>query len=91
MLRSTRSDLRIDISISKLTNRFYTTLDEIAGRLIFAPRSLVDVHDILVDFVGIAKTWVEPATPGSARRIATCQVSIEIFQYANYFLVSQNE
>ena len=68
MLRPLRSDLRIDISISKLTKPFYTTLDEIAGRVIFAPQSPVQVHDVLIDFLGFARTWVDPSIPGTARR-----------------------
>jgi hypothetical protein len=64
-------DLHIDMSISKSTKPFYTTLDEIAGRLVFAPQSPVEVHDVVIDFLGVAKTWVDPATPGSTRKKAT--------------------
>lgn len=91
MLTSSRSDLRIDMSISKLTKPFYTTLDEITGRLIFTPQSPVEVHDILIDFLGFAITWIDPATPGSARKKAACQVQIENIPYADKSLVSQDE
>jgi hypothetical protein len=64
---SSRSDLRIDLSVSKLTKPFYTTLDEIAGRIIYAPASPVTVSDVIIDFVGIARTWVDPTTPGTPR------------------------
>jgi uncharacterized protein (DUF2342 family) len=70
MLSSSRSDLRIDLSASKLTKPFYTTLDDVAGRIIYAPPSPVTVSDVIIDFVGIARTWVDPATPGSPRKRA---------------------
>lgn len=70
MLRSSRSDLRIDLSASKLTKPFYTTLDEITGRIIYAPTSPVTISDVTIDFVGIARTWVDPSTPGSPRKRA---------------------
>lgn len=82
MLRSSRSDLRIDMSISKLTKPFYTTLDEIAGRLIFNPQLTVEVDDVLIDFLGFAKTWIDPATPGSARKKGVCQVATNRVAYA---------
>jgi hypothetical protein len=75
MLRSsTRSELRIDLSSSRLTKPFYTTLDEISGRVIFAPQSPVEVNDIVIDFVGRAKTWMDPPTPGTPRKAAFSQV-----------------
>lgn len=70
MLGSSRSDLRIDLSASKLTKPFYTTLDDIVGRIIYAPPSPVTVSDMIIDFVGIARTWVDPLTPGSPRKKA---------------------
>jgi len=71
---SSRSNLRIDLSVSKLTKPFYTTLDEIAGRIIYAPPSPVTVSDVTIDFVGIARTWVDPAMPGSPRKKADALV-----------------
>jgi len=70
MMSSSRSDLRIDLSASKLTKPFYTTLDDIAGRVIYAPPSPITVSDVIIDFVGIARTWVDPTTPGSPRKKA---------------------
>lgn len=76
MLPSAHSDLRIDLSSSRLGRPFYTTLDKITGRLIYAPQSPMDVHDIVVDFLGISKTWIDPSIPGSARKKAFTQVLI---------------
>jgi hypothetical protein len=79
MLRSviaSRSDLRIDLSASKLVKSFYTTLDEISGRVIFSPNTPVEVDDVVIDFVGCAKTWIEPTTPGAPRMTAYSQVYI---------------
>jgi hypothetical protein len=39
----------------------------------------VVVHDIIVDFLGIAKTWIDPAIPGSTRKRAFNQVIIPKF------------
>lgn len=83
MLRPRRSDLRIDLSCSRLIKPFYTTLDEICGHIIYAPQTAVSVHDIVIDFLGLAKTWVDPATPGSMRRRATAQVCPDPDQPAN--------
>jgi hypothetical protein len=74
MLSSSQSELRIDLSCSKLQKPYYTTLDEISGRVIYTPQSPTLVKDILIDFLGIAKTWVDPTIPGSPRRQANCQV-----------------
>jgi hypothetical protein len=71
MLRSSRNDLRIDLSVTKLAKPFYTTLDEIAGRIIYAPESPAIVADVVIDFVGVARTWLDPATPGAPRKMAT--------------------
>jgi len=73
MLRS-RGELRIDLSASKLRKPYYTTLDEISGRVIFAPQSLVLVKDVIIDFLGFAKTWVDPAMPGTPRKKAIAPV-----------------
>jgi hypothetical protein len=89
MLGSSRLDLRIDISSSNLQKPYYTTLDEISGRVIFAPQSPTLVKDILIDFLGIAKTWVDPSIPGSPRRQANCQVPHP--QFLELIIVSENE
>src|SRR5579871_5443023 len=74
MLRS-RAELRIDLAASKITKPYYTTLDEISGRVIFAPQSPVLVKDVIIDFLGLSKTWVDPAVPGTPRKRACCQVN----------------
>jgi hypothetical protein len=81
MLGSLRSHLRIDLSASKLTKPFYTTLDEIAGRIVYAPPSPVTVSDVIIDFVGIARTWVDPAMPGSPRKKADALVRSVIYTF----------
>jgi hypothetical protein len=71
---SAPSELRIDLSCDKLTKPFYTTLDEISGRVIFAPQSPVEVKDVVIDFLGHAKTWIDPPIPGTPRWAAYGQV-----------------
>jgi hypothetical protein len=71
---SSRSDVRVDLSVSKLTKPFYTTLDDVSGRVVYAPNSSVDVRDVIIDFLGTAKTWVDPSTPGVPRKRAVGQV-----------------
>ena len=78
---SSRSDLRIDLSASKLTKPFYTTLDKIAGRIIYAPASPVTVSDVTIDFLGIARTWVDPTTPGTPRTKANGLVRFLIYPF----------
>ena len=82
MLRS-RADLRIDLSSSKLTKPYYTTLDRISGRVIFAPQSPVQVKDVIIDFLGLAKTWVDPAMPGTPRKRASVQANTPRYKIAN--------
>jgi hypothetical protein len=60
--------LRIDLSASQSNRTFFTTLDEICGRIIFAPQSPIPVHDVVIDFFGIVDTWIDPVTPGSTRK-----------------------
>ncbi len=75
MLRtSPQPELRIDLSVDKLTKPYYTTLDEISGRVIFAPQLPVTVDDVIIDFLGCATTWVDPLTPGTPRRKEILQV-----------------
>ena len=62
------SELRIDLSASQLDRPFYTTLEEICGRIIFAPQSPIPVDDVVVDFLGIVDTWVDPLSPGALRK-----------------------
>jgi hypothetical protein len=83
MLRSfgARSKLRIDLSCDKLTKPFYTTLDEISGRVIFAPQPPVEVKDVVIDFLGHAKTWIDPPVPGTPRRTAYGQVHYSLGNY----------
>ena len=92
-LRST--ELRIDLSSSKIDKPYYTTLDEISGRVVFAPRTPVVVNDVFIDFIGSAKTWVDPPTPGASRMKSVNQVLILSFlqsgPVANGVLVFENE
>jgi hypothetical protein len=74
MLGLAPSTLRIDLSSSKLDKPFYTTLDNISGRVVFAPHTPVEVHDVLIDFVGTAATWMDPSTPGTPRKKAIFEV-----------------
>ena len=67
-------DLRIDLSVNKLTKSFYATLDDIAGRIIYSPQSTVEVHDVTIDFLGVTKTWVDPLSPGATRGRASKEV-----------------
>jgi hypothetical protein len=75
MLRS-RGELRIELSANKATKPYFTTLDEISGRVIFAPQSSFVVKDVIIDFLGLARTWCDPAMPGTPRKKAISQVNI---------------
>jgi hypothetical protein len=74
MCASPQSELRIDLSVDKLNKPYYTTLDQISGRVIFAPKLPVAVSDVIIDFLGCATTWVDPLTPGTPRRKEILQV-----------------
>ena len=77
MLRGlSQSDLRIDLSVDKLTKSFYSTLDKISGRVVYAPQLPVAVNDVIIDFLGLATTWVDPLTPGAPRRKEVLEVSL---------------
>ena len=90
-LRST--ELRIDLSSSRIEKPFYTTLDTISGRVVFSPRTPVVVNDIVIDFLGSAKTWVDPITPGVDRKKVVNQVFTlaGIFEFWLMIIVSEDE
>lgn len=76
---SPSTELRIDISSNNLEKVVFTTLDIIAGRVVFAPVTPIDVEDILVDFVGHASTWLDPVTPGIPRRNFCHEVRAQLY------------
>ena len=70
------SGLRIDLSVSSLEKPVFTTLDNIAGHVIFAPAKPVTVNEMSIDFVGRATTWVDPLIPNTPRRWGSFEVSV---------------
>jgi hypothetical protein len=70
------SELRIDLSVSSLDKPVFTTLDNIAGRVIFTPTKPVTVNEVSIDFVGRATTWVDPVIPNTPRRWGSFEVSV---------------
>ena len=82
---SSPSELRIDLSVDKLTKPYYSTLDQISGRVIFAPQLPVAVNDVIIDFLGYSTTWIDALTPGTPRRKEVLQVRPR----SNQSLISQ--
>lgn len=68
LFASSVSELRIDISVSVLGKPVFTTLENVTGRVIFAPAVPVKVNEVVIDFIGRATTWVDPVSPGTSRR-----------------------
>src|SRR5271155_2890006 len=73
---SPTSELRIDLSVSGLDKPVFTTLDNIAGRVIFSPAKPVTANEISIDLVGRATTWVDPLIPNTPRRWGSFEVSV---------------
>jgi hypothetical protein len=71
-----RKELRVELGNGE--RPYYSTLDEISGRVVFAPLGKVEVTDVVIDFVGVAKTWIDPTNPGVLPRKASLQVHISM-------------
>jgi hypothetical protein len=93
MLRapSQHPELRIDLSVDKLTKPYYSTLDQISGRVVFAPQLPVAVNDVIIDFLGLATTWVDPLTPGTPRRKEVLQVLPQCIQSLTLQFLKMND
>src|SRR5579859_7039874 len=88
---SSQSELRIDLSVDKLTKPYYSTLDHISGRVIFAPQIPLAVNDVIIDFLEFSTTWLDPLTPGSPRRKEVLQVYLQRRQLLRTQFLEMND